>query len=243
MKPQLIIGMSFLLMACVQVNPTREISSEEKADVYLKMGVRYLEMGQLKIAKENLEKSLDEDSSNAEAHNAIAVLYERIRRFDDARDHYERAISLDDESPQPKNNYGRFLCDRKEYKEGLLHLSAAFNMPLNKRKWFSLTNAGLCKLKQGNNTQAENYFRAALQFHPNYHPALKEMLKISYHQRKYMSARAFLQRYSSLAPETAEVLWYAYQTERSLHNIQVAEQYRSKLIQKFPESNEAKKLR
>lgn len=232
----------FYLTACVQVNPPKNVSSEEKAKTYLQMGVRYMEMGKLNIAKKNLEKALDEDSSNANVHNAIAVLYERIKRFADAKSHYLKAISLDEESAQSKNNYGRFLCDQGDYPAGLAHLTVALNMPLNTRKWFSLTNAGICESKQGNKKQAEIYFRQALEFNRNYAPALLEMQKISYHQRKYMSARAFLQRYLNVAQETAETLWYAYQTERSLNDPKAAENYRSTLLRRFPNSVEANKV-
>ncbi len=242
MKFPLIIGLSIFLIACVQVNPPREVSSEKQADIYLKIGVRYLGMGQLSIAKEKLEKSVDLDSSNANAHDALAVLYERIERFDDARDHYERAISEDDESPQPRNNYGRFLCDQGEYKAGLVHLALAFNMPLNSRKWFAFTNAGLCYVKQNKMKEAESYFRKALQVHPQYTPALLEMQKMSYRFHKFMSARAFLQRFLSVSPETSVSLWYAYLTELGLKNRTEARKYRNQLLLQFPESKEARRV-
>ena len=243
MKPQLIIVLSLFLMACVQVNPPRVVSSEEKAQTYLQMGLRYLELGKLKIAKDSLEKSLDEESENVIAHNALAVLYERIHKFADAKSHYEYAISLDNESPQPKNNYGRFLCSRGQYDEGLKHLNGAINLPLNNRKWFALTNAGLCYVKKENSAKAESYFRAALKLNPNYPPALLEMIKISYFRSKHMSTRAFLQRYLSFSPDTAQTLWYSYQTERALYNDEAAEKYRHKLLTDFPNSAESERVR
>ncbi|MDQ7090636.1 MAG: type IV pilus biogenesis/stability protein PilW [Methylococcales bacterium] len=242
MKLWVIFNLSIFLIACVQVNPPREVSSEEQAEIYLKMGVRYLEMGKLEIAKEKLEKSVDLNSSNSESHNALAVLYERIERSSDAKYHYKQAVSENDESPQPRNNYGRFLCEKGEYEEGLAHLAVAFNMPLNSRKWFSLTNAGLCYLKQNKMKEAENYFRKALEVHPQYPPALLEMLKMSYRFHKFMSARAFLQRYFSVSPESADSLWYAYRIELGLKNRSGAEQYKNKLLTQFPDSKEAQRV-
>jgi len=242
MKSPLIIGFSLFLIACVQVNPPREVSSEDQASIYLKIGVRYLGLGQLDIAKEKLEKSVDLDSSNGDAHNALAVLYEKIKRPSDAKYHFERAISENDESPQPRNNYGRFLCDQGEYEEGLAHLAIAFNMPLNSRKWFSFTNAGLCYLKQNKMREAENYFRKALEVYPQYPPALLEMLKMSYRFHKFMSARAFLQRYFSVSPESADSLWYGYRIELGLKNRSGAEKYRTKLLTQFPDSKEAQRV-
>ena len=242
MKSPLIIACSLFLIACVQVNPPRDVSSEEQASIYLKIGVRYLGLGQLNIAKEKLEKSVDLDSSNGDAHNALAVLYEKIKRPSDAKYHFQRAVSENDESPQPRNNYGRFLCDQGEYEEGLAHLAVAFNMPLNSRKWFAFTNAGLCYLKQNKMREAESYFRKALEVHPQYPPALLEMLKMSYRFHKFMSARAFLQRYFSVSPESADALWYGYRIELGLENRSKAGNYRTKLLTQFPDSKEAQRI-
>jgi len=242
MKLSLIISLFIFLIACVQVNPPREVSSEEQSGIYLKIGVRYLGMRQLAIAKEKLEKAVDLDSSNSEAHNALAVLYEEIKRPDDARYHYKRAISEDEESSQARNNYGRFLCEQGEYDKGLAQLRIAFTMPLNSRKWFAFTNAGLCYLKQNKMKEAENSFRNALKVNPNYPPALLEMQKMSYRFHKYMSAKAFLQRFLSVSPETPVSLWYAYRTELGLKNKAAAEEYRTELLTKFPDSEEAQRV-
>ncbi|MCK5924560.1 MAG: type IV pilus biogenesis/stability protein PilW [Methylococcales bacterium] len=239
MKSLLITSLSFFLIACVQVNPPRKISDKEQSDVHLKMGVRYLEMGQLEIAKNKLEKSVDFDSNNSEAHNALAVLYERIKRIKDAEYHYKKSVSNDGEKPQSRNNYGRFLCEQGRYEDGLKHLSIAFNMPLNSRKWFAFTNAGFCYLKQNNMEKAESHFRQALKVNPNYPPALLEMQKMSYRFHKFMSARAFLQRYLSVSPPSSTSLWYAYRTELGLKNNAEALKYKNTLLLQFPDSKEA----
>jgi type IV pilus assembly protein PilF len=82
----------------------------------------------------------------------------------------------------------------------------------------------------------------ALQINRHYSPALFEMQKISYHSEKYMSARAFLERYLSVAKHSAASLWYAVQTERALGNQKLAESYRGKLNTLFPASKEAQQL-
>jgi type IV pilus assembly protein PilF len=243
MNALFLMSLLVFLTACVQVNPPRQVNSKDQADVYLKMGVRYLEMNELKIAKEKLEKSIDLDSSSSEAHNALAVLFERIKRTEDAEDHYKEAISNDSESPQPRNNYGRFLCEEGRYKEGHRHLSIAYNMPLNSRKWFSFTNAGLCYLKQHDMKNAEIYFRQALKVNPSYPPALLEMQKMSYRLHKFVSALAFLQRYLSVSPASSTTLWYAYRTELGLKKPLEAEKYKNKLLLNFPDSEEAARVR
>lgn len=231
------------LTSCADDSPSKDITSEEKATTYLDMGVRYMEMGELKTAKESLEKALDWDSSNPDVHNAAAALYEKIQEPENARSHYQTALHLDVENSQTQNNYGRFLCETGSPVEGMEHLNAALNMPLNNRRWFALTNAGRCLLKQNQKTRAEAYFREALQLQNNYPPALLEMLKLSYNDGKYLSAKAFLQRHQSVTQPTPESLWYAMQIELALDHKGLAEQYKTTLLNEFPSSNEARRVK
>ena len=122
-------------------------------------------------------------------------------------------------------------------------LKRAVAMPLNNRKWIALTNTGLCYLKLGEQKQAELEFRKALQIKPSYAPALFEMQKISYQNRNYMSARAFMQRYLAVANYNAETLWVGIQTERALGNKTLTEQYRQQLLTLFPMSNQAQQVK
>lgn len=245
MKTQVMIFCltAMFLTACADDGPIKEATAEEKAATYLDMGVRYMDMGQLKFAKENLEKALDLDSSNPNLHNAAAALYEKIQEPETAISHYQTALRLDPENPQSQNNYGRFLCETGSYAEGLEHLNAALNMPLNNRRWFALTNAGRCLLQLGKKQQAETYFREALQLQSEYSPALLEMSKMNYTDGKYMTSRAFLQRYQSVAQATPESLWYGMQIELALDHKALAEQYKNTLLNDFPSSGEAKRVK
>jgi type IV pilus assembly protein PilF len=234
---------TLFLTACVDNSPSKNVTSEEKAVTYLDMGIRYMDIGELKIAKENLEKALEWDANNPNIHNAAAALYEKIQEPENARNHYQISLRLDPENPQLQNNYGRFLCETGSQAEGLEHLNIALNMPLNNRRWFALTNAGRCLLKQGQKPQAENYFREALLLQNDYPPALLEMLKISYSEGKYLSAQAFLQRYQNVAQSSAEFLWYAMQIEIALNHKALADQYKAALLNDFPSSEEANRVK
>jgi type IV pilus assembly protein PilF len=239
----IIMLVSIMLSACVSSNSSKDsLSKPEEAKLYLQMGVRYLEMDMLKIAKENLETAESIDPNNATIHNSLGALYERLKMFPDAREQYRKAVALDTSDAAAKNNYGRFLCERGNYEEGMELLNEALALPLNNRKWFAYTNIGRCELRNGKQKLAEANFRMALQRKKNYSPALFEMQKISYHSGKYMSARAFLERYLSVARHNPATLWYAVQTERALGNEKLARIYKEKLSTLFPTSKEAQQL-
>lgn len=216
--------------------------SENSDDIHLQLGVRYLGMNKLEVAKENLLLALKENSSNAQAHNALAFLYEKLNQYDDAKDHYETALNLMPDDLGVKNNFGRFLCEHGELEEGMALLSQAGSNPINDRQWLALTNAGRCQLGMGQKQTAENYFRQALQLNNAYAPALSEMQKISYEKGDFWAAKGYLQRYLGVAAHTSETLWFAAQAERALGNKELAGEYKKLLLEKFPLSNEAKKI-
>ncbi len=216
--------------------------SDNSGDVHLQLGVRYLSMNKLELAKENLLLALKEDSGNAQAHNALAFLYEKLNQFDQAKDHYETALGRASDDLGVQNNFGRFLCEHGELEAGMDLLSEASSNPINDRQWMALTNAGRCQLSMGQKQLAENYFRQALQLNNSYAPALSEMQKIAYEKGDFWAAKGFLQRYLSVAEHTAETLWFAAHAERALGNKELANEYKKLLLEKFPLSNEAKKI-
>jgi type IV pilus assembly protein PilF len=227
------------LTACGLTGTTK---SDNSGDVHLQLGVRYLSMNKLELAKENLLLAINENSGNAQAHNALAYLYEKLNQPDNAKDHYETALNLAPDDLGVQNNLGRFLCEHGELEAGMKLLSDASSNPINDRQWMALTNAGRCQLSMGQKQLAENYFRQALQLNNSYAPALSEMQKIAYEKGDFWAAKGFLQRYLSVAEHTAETLWYAAQAERALGNKELAKQYKNLLLEKFPLSNEAKKI-
>lgn len=215
------------------------MSSGEKAILNLQMGVRYMDMGMLDVAQEKLENAYDLDSRNPEILNALGVFYERIKEDDKAEDFYQSAISKDAENYNITNNYGRFLCEHGKFDKGLGLLRTSLDSPMNKRPWMELSNIGICYVQQNDAVQAEDFFRRALQINPEHPTALLEMQKISYNKQQYMSARAFLERYLSVAKHTPETLWFGFQTERALGNQPSAENYKELLLTTFPTSPEA----
>jgi len=240
----LIVLISFFMNACVNTNPPKEsLSKKKEAELYVQMGVRYLEMNMLKDAQEKLERAVEVDATNSDAYNALGALYEKFKQFDKAENAYKKAMSFDQDNVSIKNNYGRFLCARGNYESGIKLLKNALALPLNNRKWFAYTHIGHCELLQGQKQLAEDNFRQALLENPRYLPALFEMQKISYHSRKFMSARAFLERYLEVSKHTSSTLWFAVQTERALGNKKMAEQYKGQLFSLFPASKEAQRLK
>ncbi|MEI6269384.1 MAG: type IV pilus biogenesis/stability protein PilW, partial [Methylococcaceae bacterium] len=158
----------------------KDTKRDDSASIYLQLGVRYMDLGKLEIAKENLQLAQEKDPNNSQVHNAFAFLYEKLNDYKRAQENYERALDVSSDDWSVQNNYGRFLCDRGEYEQGMALLTQAISTRLNDRQWLALTNAGRCQLAMKQQQSAKAYFKQALILNNTYAPALLEMQKMSY---------------------------------------------------------------
>ncbi len=237
----MVLTLALQLQACSSITKSME-KQKANTDVHLQLGIRYLNLNRLEAAKENLELVIAADPNNVQAHNALAFLFEKIEKIPEARKHYETALKLSPEDLSLQNNFGRFLCEHQEFDNGLALLDKAIANLLNDRPWMAITNAGICQLGLGQQQKAKTFFKQALQANSNYAPALQQLQKISYQNREYWAAKGYLQRYLQVAQQNEGTLWVSYQTERALGNQNLAEAYRSELLEKFPFSKEAKQV-
>ena len=133
----LLIGLN----ACASIEDKKVVEGSA-ADIYLQLGVRYLNLNKLEIARENLQHAIQLDHKNAQAFNAFAFLDEKLNKIDEARSHYQTAIALTPDDLSIKNNYGRFLCEHGDAEKGMALLNAATIDGLNERPWLALTIIG-----------------------------------------------------------------------------------------------------
>lgn len=222
-----------LLIGCQTAGP-KDSKEPSLSEIYVRKGIQYMENGALDIALEDLKHAIDLDSRNSEAHDAIAVLYERLNKPTDAEEHYQRALSLNENNADALNNYGRFLCGLGKSDKAMGYFSQLIASRTYAKPWLSLTNAGLCAESVGKNIEAEAYLRKALEENQSFPPALLEMAKLSLKNQQYLSARAFLQRLEATGGMNQEALEIAIQTEKALGNFQAADAYVKTLRSRFP---------
>ncbi len=217
-------------------------TQESPADIYLQMGIAYLQDGQLAIALKKLKKGLVIDTDNAEIHNVIAILYERLGEMQLAETHYGTAVKLQPKNPYIHNARGSFFCKQKRYQEAKDEFERAVSNPLYPTPWVALANAGLCAERADDKTLAESYYRRALSSKKDYPLALYQMAEASLDQGNYLPARGYLERYNSVAQPTAGSLWLGVRIEHALGGREQAAAYKKLLRDKFPDAPEVQLL-
>ena len=227
---------------CSQPEVRKGTDMHKAAEVYVGLGIGYMEEKQYEVSLDNFKKALAINPRLPSAHNGIAILYEKLGELDLADKHYRKAVQLDAKDARALNNYGTFLCRIGKYKESQQYFERAVSNPLYDQPASALKNAGICARKDNDTAKAEAYFRRSLEINPAYAPSLLQMAKLTYAADDYFRARAYVQRYLQIAEPTAETLWLAVRTERELGDANAEASYALLLRSRFPDSPQAQQL-
>jgi type IV pilus assembly protein PilF len=157
-------------------------------------------------------------------------------------DHYRRAVEIQPKLGAPNNNYAQILCSAGRLDEADKYFQRAFADPFYKTPDQAYSNAGLCLLRAGKVDEAEVDFRKAIETNPNNGTALFRLASALYQKNDFFKARAFIQRFEALGPESADSLYLAHNIEAKLGNADAARDYARRLKQQFPDSQQAQLL-
>lgn len=210
------------------------------AQVNASLGREYMSRGQYEVALEKLKKAISADDDYAPGHTLIAILYEQIGEQDLAARHYRRAVELQPDNGDVNNNYGVFLCGIGRAVEAEPYFLKAVADPFYTTPEVAFANAGSCMVEASNLENAEIYLRKSLNLRPNFPDALYNLAMVEFRNGDYLGARAFLQRFEATGTESAESLWLGMRVERALNNEKSAAQYRARLLNRYPDSAEAR---
>ncbi len=239
-----LIGALVLFQACVSTSTTPEHkpTPQEAAVANVNLGAGYLRQGKPQVAIGVLQRAIKQDPKLADAHSTIAIAYDQLGSLDDAEAHYKKATQLESDNSNSANAYAVFLCRHNRWKDAEPYFQKAVSNVKYETPEVSYTNAGVCALNAGDREKAEQNFRAALTRSPTYADALEGMLQMSYQDKNYMQARAFLARYRDVKPVNAQVLWMCFNIEDQLKNHDAANRCAVQLREGFPDSPELEQL-
>jgi type IV pilus assembly protein PilF len=244
---RLFMLLPLLLAGCVTNSsspfPGDKVDLKQASQDNVSLGIAYLKQGNRDAAMQKIQKAITQDPDNASAYTAEALIYNADNEPDKAKDAYKIAMRKSPDDPEIQNNYAVFLCQRGKAKESLEYFDKAAANPHYSTPDGAYVNAGLCASRIPDPAQAEQYFRKALSMNPNLTEPLFQLAQLSYNQKKYLSARAFIERYNTLAPASRpDVLLLGVNNERALGDRQAAADYAKQLLKLYPASEQAQQL-
>ena len=215
----------------------------DSARPFVQLGQKYMEMGKLEIAKENLLKALVYDPKSVDAHTVLATVYDRVGDHQAAEENYRIAAELSPKAGNTNNNYGLYLCKVGKFELSRKYFDIALADGFYTDKAALYTNAGTCQLLgKGSLDVAEADFRHAVDIDPNSSQALYQLASVLYQKNDFFKARAFIQRYDALGQPSPDALLLARNIEVKLGHADAAHDYAQRLRDQFPDSQQAHDL-
>lgn len=211
LRAVLLLVIAGVLTGCVttggHVDPMKSTEGRNQArDAYIELGIGFLTQGSTEKAKAPLKSALEIDPSSAEAHAALAVVFQQEMEPQLAEQHYRKALSLKGNDARLLNNYGGFLYEQKRYKEAREAYLKASTDTLYSERSRVFENLGLTALQLNMNDEAEQYFQRSLRLNSRRPVAQLQMALLSYQAKQYVPARNYYEGYSQLAPQTPQSL-------------------------------------
>lgn len=215
----------------------------DAAESYVQAGFGHLDAGNYAVAEKRFERALKLKPGFYLAHMAFGLLYSRTEQWDLAKASYEKALKAAPDDHDVLNNYGQFLCQRGDVDHAKQLLLKSAENRFNVQPQVPYTNLAACLITNGRENDATEYLLRALRSAPDFAPALLPMAKLLFDRGDVVDARGYLLRYENVASHSAVSLWLGVQIEHRLGNSDAIDTYKFILRKKFPDSEEAQKLR
>lgn len=199
-----------LLAGCVSGGASDPLANRqgraEAGRAYTQLGLGYLQQGLTQQAKVPLGKALALNAGDADAHAALALVFQTEGEPALAQAHFEKALAARPGDTRIRNNYGSFLYAQQRFAEAeqMFRLASADTLYPERSRVYE--NLGLTALELDDRDQAHAYLTKALQLNRRQPRALLEMAELSFENRHYVPARDYYDRFSQLSDHSARSL-------------------------------------
>lgn len=214
----------------------------DASDYNTQLGIAYLRQGDVPLAKEKLDRALQENPDSAKVHSARAMLFDRMGETKLADSEYQTALHLAPDDPDVSNNYAVYLCQLGRADDGVRRFEVVARNALYRTPWVAYTNAGVCLRRAKRNADAAKNFKQALQLRPNFSEAVYQLADLQFGEGNLADARAEVDTYLNAFEETPDLLFLGVRIARAQNDRVAVLLYSRKLRLDFPSSAQAKAL-
>jgi type IV pilus assembly protein PilF len=216
---------------------------EQRARVRLELAGMYLGRGQASVALDEVKRAIAAKPDIAEAYSLRGLIYASMGEPGLAEDSFQKALQLAPRDGDAMHNFGWFLCQQKRYPQAEAQFSAALAQPAYREAVRTLLAQGVCQARAGRWTEAERTLARSYELDPSNPVTAYNLSEVLLRRGEYDRARFYVGRINAV-PElaTAQSLWLAVRIERGLGNQQAVQDQGRKLLDRYPQSDEASKF-
>ena len=244
-----LLGNSSSYQTSTQASGKRNLDKQEIARVRTSLAAQYIRKNELDTAQQQLEKALAADSRYAPAYDMMGVLLQQEGsrlNLEKADDYFKKAITLDKDFVQARNNYGVYLSQMQRYSEAAEQFEFAGAALGYNGRISALENLGRTHLQLNNRAGAAKAFLRALEGNPNSliaHIELVDLLleqeRVTQAQRLYDETLILVQGQGTSPRLLLQGIKLADVQNDKVTRQQLAQQ----LLSAYPLSTEAKQLK
>jgi Flp pilus assembly protein TadD len=188
---------------------------------------RNIDANNFEAAIAPLQKFIAEKPEVAFAHFQLGYAYTALKRGDDARAEYERAIALDPKMPEAYLNLGILLLDKLEYAAAVVPLSKAVELlPAQSRPRSLLAVA---QDRSGDQEGAARSFEGVLHLDPNDAAANHYLGELDLRRSKPAEAETRFRHALEIRPDAPDALQGLARSLEAQNNPEAADAYRKYL--------------
>ena len=245
MQLSILVATCFHLSACVSTTtgaPESEPNDEQAASINFQLAIEYFQNGNYELARDRLILSTEIDPKRPVVWSTLATTYEQLGNLRLAEESHAQAQRVGPRNFDVQNSYAVFLCRQERYDDAEKHFERSIRAATNDNPELMMTNAGVCMAQKPDYVKAEEFFRRALESRTNYGEALLQMTLLKHQTEDNMGARAFMQRYRSVYPPNAGILYLCVLIETEMGDARARSECSNELLRDFPDSEESKRI-
>lgn len=261
MKSLLVIAILAVLTGCQSTQNLNGSSTQSSipanadrsqlAQIRTALAGQYISERKLDDAKQQLEIALKADGRYAPAYDMMGnLLSEEGSQINLAKadEYFKRALSIDPNFTQARNNYGVYLSKMGRHKEAIEQFNIAGSTLGYMGRASSLENLGLTYLKIGDETSAENAFNRVLEIDANSLVAKTELIDILINKNRTLNAKEYYDDLTKLfqahnEPMTSRLMYQGLRLSILQNNPHERQRLSGLILSQHPLSDEAKKLK
>ena len=246
----IVLASLLALSACQTTTSQSTLGSKDPAkavQLRTQLAAEYIRMGKLDQAKVELDAALKLDWRSVESNAMMGVLLQKegsepnVQR---AETYFKRALSLDADNAQVRNNYGTYLFQLQRFSEAAEQFKIAGSTLGYQLRYRSMENLGQTYIRLNDQDRAEQAFRQALQINRNTSIAKLELAELFYYQQRFTLAGEMYEDYARSVPtsnHTAQALWIGLRIARTRADEASVQVLSNQLRAKYPNSYEYKR--
>ncbi|MEA2107832.1 MAG: tetratricopeptide repeat protein [Pseudomonadota bacterium] len=207
-----------VFIGCAAGNVEDQTAPTLPDDVYEEILTHY-HNHQYDLVKQYISRSQESGVRDKRLYFLSGILAWQSENHEQAKSAFQQAVDLDPEYSDAYNNLGILYMADKEYAKAESSFHNALRNPLYLTPEKALVNLGKVMEAKDNPAFAEQYYRKAIKYKPDFFQAYYNLGMLFYHTDKIKQAVTVFDQAAKLAPRWPNVwFWYGMSLKRINEN-------------------------